>query len=74
MSPFLVARAVVAPFNPCKNIDPDSWGWIFSGCWLINSSVIAELVGGAVLALMVGVMFTSLRQEKQPAFLSWLVK
>lgn len=38
MIPFFVAETFYK--NPCANIDPDSWAWILSGCFLFGSSAL----------------------------------
>lgn len=48
----------------CKGVDPDSWEWIYKGCWLYGSSAVSSMGFGLVMAAMVGVMSLSLRQPK----------
>lgn len=65
MSPFLVSVVVK---NPCANIDPDSWAWIFSGCWIFSQSPVwLPLFGSVTVALLLAVMLRSLRQESSAA-------
>lgn len=47
---FVVADVVMV--IPCSEIDPDSWRWIFSGCFLFDMSIVEFWA----LALLVGVV------------------
>lgn len=58
MIPFFVADLVVK--NPCANIDPDSWAWIFSGCWIFTFWPALLALG---LAWMLAALLRSLQQE-----------
>lgn len=62
MIPFFVADLVVK--NPCANIDPDSWAWIFSGCWIFS---FWPALLSVTVALLLAVMLRSLRQEGSAA-------
>lgn len=62
MIPFFVADLVVK--NPCANIDPDSWAWIFSGCWIFS---LWPAFLSLALALMLARLVKSLRREGQTA-------
>lgn len=48
----------------CKGVDPDSWEWIYKGCWMFGSSAPSAMGVGLVMAAMVGVMSLSLRQPR----------
>lgn len=59
---FLVAQTIcnLPQCTACKDIDPDSWSWIFHGCWLFSSSAgLASLGVGALMALYVGIQVWS---------------
>jgi hypothetical protein len=57
--PFFVADVVVR--NPCADIDPNSWAWIFSGCWIFTFFPVLLAIG---LAVLMAVLLSSLRQEQ----------
>lgn len=63
VSAFVVLAQVVCNLpqcEVCKNIDPDSWLWIFSGCWIIgSSSTLASIGVGTVMAIIARVMVLS---------------
>lgn len=48
----------------CKGVDPDSWEWIYKGCWLFGSPTAASLGFGFVLAAMVGVQLWAAPRAK----------
>lgn len=56
MSALVLAQTVcnLPQCTVCRDIDPDSWWWIFSGCWLIGSDAFA-----AGLALTASLLIAS---------------
>ena len=55
----LIADVIVK--NPCANIDPDSWAWIWSGCWIIGSRAGLAFGVGATMAAYVGIQLWARR-------------
>lgn len=53
-----------APCNVCIGVDPDSWEWIFKGCWMVGSPAVASFGVGLVMALMVLAMHWSAPKTK----------
>ncbi len=51
-------------YKPCEGVDPNSWEWIYKGCWLFQSHTVIEIGASITLALLVAVMLRSLRQER----------
>jgi hypothetical protein len=59
-SPFLVADLI---FIPCAGVDPDSLMWWVKGCWFYQSETVLAFGVSVLLAALLRVALTSLRQS-----------